>query len=44
MFDSTFFKFLITFILIIGMSFLLMGIVSGLDQKNTAETFTQISH
>ena len=34
MFDSTFFKFLIVFALIIGASFLIMGIAGGFDNKN----------
>jgi len=35
MFDSTFFKFLIVFILIIAASFLIMGIVGGYNDKTS---------
>ncbi len=42
MFNSTFFKFLITFVVIIGISFLIMGIAGYYDSKskigNTIET------
>jgi hypothetical protein len=37
MFNSTFFKFLITFALIIGASFLIMGIAGGFDTKINAD-------
>jgi hypothetical protein len=36
MFDSTFFKFLIAFILIVGASFLIMGIAGGIDSKKAS--------
>ncbi len=41
MFDTTFFKFLVTFVIIIGLSFLVMGIASGVNEKNTANTFSK---
>jgi len=40
MFDSTFFKFLIAFVLIIAVSFLIMGIASGFNTKYSANTNT----
>ena len=36
MFNSTFFKFLVTFALIIGASFLIMGIAGGIESKKKA--------
>jgi hypothetical protein len=41
MFNSTFFKFFITFVLIIGASFLIMGIAGGFNQQNSADKTTQ---
>lgn len=40
MFNSTFFKYLITFALIIGASFLIMGIAGGFDTKINADKTT----
>jgi hypothetical protein len=41
MFDSTFFKFLIAFAIIIGTSFLIMGIAGGYDTKNNQNNSAQ---
>ena len=40
MFDSTFFKFLIAFVLIIAVSFLIMGIASGFNTRYAANPNT----
>lgn len=42
MFNLTFFKFLITFALIVGISFLIMGIAGGFDSKMGTEKNTQL--
>lgn len=36
MFDLTFFKFLLVFVVIIGTSFLIMGIASSFDSKTSS--------
>jgi hypothetical protein len=41
MFDSTFFKFLIAFALIVCTSFLIMGIAGGYDTKNSQKNSAQ---
>ena len=38
MFDTTFFKFLIAFVAIIGISFLIMGITGSFDSKTNTGT------
>ncbi len=40
MFDATFFKFLIAFIIIIALSFLVMGIAGGFNMKTATENTT----
>ncbi len=42
MFNTTFFKFLVTFAVIIGASFLIMGIAGGFDTKNNTNNSAQI--
>jgi hypothetical protein len=41
MFNSTFFKFLITFAVIIGTSFLMMGIAGSFDSKTSIDKNNQ---
>ena len=41
MFNSTFFKFLLTFAVIIGMSFLIMGVAGGFDSRNNSNKSAQ---
>jgi len=41
MFDSTFFKFLIAFIVIIGLSFVVMGVTGGSNGNNSADSSAQ---
>jgi len=43
MFNSTFFKFLITFAIIIGISFLIMGIAGGFDSETNGSANKQTS-
>ena len=41
MFDSTFFRFLVAFVLIIGLSFLVMHFVGGTDNNVATNANTQ---
>lgn len=41
MFNSTFLKFLFTFVVIVGTSFLIMSIAGSLDSKSSANKSTQ---
>ncbi len=41
MFNSTFFKFLITFAVIVGISFIIMGIAGGFDLKTNTNNNSQ---
>ena len=44
MFNSTFFKFLITFAILIGASFLIMGIAGSLDKKTDTGNSVKITN